>query len=71
MWPSGQECNRQVNSVATDNRIEGSSLVYPTLLLTFSKMFLRISMNAIYISNRLDSQSDYSDSLPVINIYNY
>ena len=54
------ECSRQINSAATDNRTEGSSLAHPTLFLRFWKTFLRISTDAIYISNRLDSQSDYS-----------
>ena len=42
------------------DRIEGSSPVHPTSLLRFSKMFLRISLNAIYNCSRLDLQSDYS-----------
>ena len=41
-------------------RIEGSGQTYPISFLRFSKMFLRISMNAIYNCNRLDLNSDYS-----------
>ena len=36
-----------------------TNLVHPTLFLRFLKMFLMISTEAIYICNRLDSQSDY------------
>ena len=40
--------------------IEGSGPIYPISFLRFSKMFLRISMDAIYNCNRLDFDSDYS-----------
>ena len=41
-------------------RNEGSGPVHPILFLRFSKMFLRISMEAIYNCNKLDLQSGYS-----------
>ena len=41
-------------------RIEGSGPIYPISFLRFSKMFLRISMDAIYNCKRLDLHSDYS-----------
>ena len=40
--------------------IEGSGPVYPISFLRFLKMFLTISMDAIYNCNRLDFDSDYS-----------
>ena len=42
------------------DRIESRGPVHPVSLLRFSKMFLRISMNATHDCNRLDLQSDYS-----------
>ena len=39
-------------------RIEGSGPIYRISFLKFSKMFLRISMDAIYNCNRLDLHSD-------------
>ena len=40
--------------------IESSGPIYPISFFRFSKMFLRISMDAIYNCNRLDFDSDYS-----------
>ena len=41
-------------------QIEGLGPVHPISFLRFSKMFLRISMDATYNCNRLDLQSGYS-----------
>ena len=41
-------------------RIEGSGPVHPISFLRFSKMFLRISMEAIFNCDKLDPHSDYS-----------
>ena len=41
------------------DRTYGSSLGHATSFLRVSKMFPRISLDAIYNCNRLDSQSDY------------
>ena len=41
-------------------RIEGSCPVHLLSFLIFSKMFLRISMDAVLNCDRLDSHSDYS-----------
>ena len=50
--------------------IDGSSLGHANSFLKFSKMFLRISLDAIYNFNILDSQSDIY-LFPLINIYHY
>ena len=46
--------------VPQTDRIKGSSPGHAYFFLRFFKMFLRISIDAIYNRNRLDSQSDYS-----------
>ena len=53
VWPSGWERAHQVNSIATDREDRGFGPRSCNFFLRFSKMFLWISMDAIYNCNRL------------------
>ena len=50
----------QIIMLPRKGSIEGSDPVHSISFLRFSKMFLRISMDAIINCDRLDSHSDYS-----------